>query len=330
MSPPRRVVVVGASAGGVEALKEFVAHLPPDLPAAVCVVLHMPANAPTALPGILDRAGPLPAFLARAGEPLRAGTIVVAAPDHHLLAGHSEVALSRGPRENGHRPSVDVLFRTAARWWGSGTLAVVLSGSLDDGAAGAYAVAARGGTVHVQSPETAAYTGMPSATLAAVPDAVTGSPAQLAKLIGEACQVEVGAAGFVDETLAIETGMAGLDEAAHAGPHRPGEPAGVACPDCGGAMFELSDELMVRFRCRVGHAWSPESLITRQIADTESALWAAIRTLEEEAAVQRKLGGRAVGLARHRHLERAAEADSSAAAIRALLRDGTGPERALG
>lgn len=330
MTAPERIVVVGASAGGVEALREFVAHLPEDLPATVCVVLHIPANAPTALPAILGRAGPLEALSARQGDPLRPRTVVVAVPDHHLLVGESEVAVSRGPRENGHRPSVDVLFRTAARWWGPRAVAVVLSGSLDDGAAGAHAVAARGGAVFVQDPNLAPYPGMPTAALAAVPEAPIGTPANLAKLVAEACRANAEAGDPVDDTLQVETAMAYLDEEAHARHERPGRPAGVACPDCGGAMFELNHETMVRFRCRVGHAWSPESLITRQVADTEAALWTAIRTMEEEAAVQRRLAERATGLAAARHAERAAEAEFSAAAIRALLREGPGAEIAAG
>jgi two-component system chemotaxis response regulator CheB len=331
MTIPERVVVVGASAGGVEALREFVAHLPADLPAVVCVVLHIPANAPTALPAILDRAGPLHGLSARQGDRLRPGTVVVALPDHHLLVGESEVAVSRGPRENGHRPSVDVLFRTAARWWGARTLAVVLSGSLDDGAAGAHVVAARGGAVFVQDPAVAPYPGMPSAALAAVPEAAIATPAILAKLVAEACRAPAGTTGDpVDETLQVETAMAYLDEEAHARHERPGHPAGVACPDCGGAMFELNHETMVRFRCRVGHAWSSDSLTTRQVADTEAALWTAIRTMEEEAAVQRRLASRAAGVAAARHAERAAEADASAAMIRALLREGPEVDIAAG
>lgn len=322
--------MVGASAGGVEALRQFVAALPADLPAAVCVVLHIPASAPSALAGILDRAGPLPAVPAVQGDKLRAGVVVVAGPDHHLLVGETEVGVSRGPRENGHRPAVDVLFRTAARWWGPRASAVVLSGSLDDGAAGVAAVAARGGDIYVQNPDGAPYAGMPKAALAAVPGAATGTPGDLAKLVAERCQTVPAAVAEVDEVLRVETDMADLNEEAHAQHVRPGTPAGVACPDCGGAMFDLVSEAMLRFRCRVGHAWSPESLLTRQIEETEAALWTAIRTLEEGAAVQRRLADRRTGAARDRYLERAAEADASAATIRDLLRDDAATQGASG
>lgn len=318
---PSRVIVVGASAGGVDALREFVGALPADLPACVCVVLHIPANAPSALAGILDRAGPLPAVTAEADQPVRPGTVVVARPDHHLLVGETLLALGRGPRENGHRPAVDVLFRTAARWWGPRVIAVVLSGSLDDGAAGAYTVAQCGGVVLVQDVESAAYTGMPSATLATVPQAAVGRPAELAKLAAEACRFPVtDPHPPIDRTLEIEAAMAELDEAAHAGHERPGVPAALACPDCGGAMFELESGPLLRYRCRVGHAWSPESLVTQQVESTEAALWTAVRTLEEEASLQRRLARRSSGVAGRKHAQRAEESDASAATIRHLLR----------
>jgi two-component system chemotaxis response regulator CheB len=326
--PPAGVIVVGTSAGGVEALREFVAQLPTDLPAAVAVVLHIPARAPSALATILDRAGPLPAEMARAGMPVRAGVVVTAPSDHHLLVGPTQVALSRGPRENGHRPSVDVLFRSAARWWGARTIAVVLSGSQDDGAAGAFEVAQAGGVVFVQEPTSAAYPGMPTATLAAVPRAAPGTPAQLAKLVADASRSLPTPEPAPSDLLRMETAIAAFDEDAHAAPERPGRPVGIACPECGGAMFELASDRLLRYRCRVGHAWSPESLLTEQVASAEAALWAAVRTLEEKAALHRRLADRGGTVAAPGHRERAAEAAASAATIRRMLQDPEGLERA--
>jgi two-component system chemotaxis response regulator CheB len=320
---PDRVVVVGASAGGVEALREFVAHLPADLPACVCVVLHVPRDAPSALAGILRRSCRLQVLSAAPELALTAGTVVVAIADHHLLVGPTRMSLGAGPRENGHRPAVDVLFRSAARWWGPRAIAVVLSGALDDGAAGAHAVARQGGAVLVQDPENAMYSGMPCATLAAVPTAVAAPPAELAAAVHELCKQPVDApAPPVDPVLMVETAVAELDEQAHADPDRPGRPAGVACPDCHGAMFEIQDGPLIRYRCRVGHAWSPETLLVEQISAVEAALWSAIRSLEEQAAVHRKLGDRDGKTFQKAHRERAAEADAAAAVIRELLREG--------
>jgi two-component system chemotaxis response regulator CheB len=157
----RDVVTVGASAGGARALTELVRGLPAELPASLLVAQHTSPAAPAVLPVILSRAGRLPASAAVDGEPLERGHIYVAPPDHHLLVGDDRLIVTRGPRENGHRPAVDPLFRSAARHYGPRVVAVVLSGTLDDGTAGLTAVKARGGTTIVQEPTDALHRGMP-------------------------------------------------------------------------------------------------------------------------------------------------------------------------
>ncbi|MEU4623828.1 chemotaxis protein CheB [Actinoplanes sp. NPDC023801] len=164
----RDLVAVGASAGGVEALRALVAGLPPAYPGALLVVLHVPRSAPSALSGILSRNGPLPATTAADGEPVMPGRIYVAPADHHLLLLDGHLRLSRGPAENGHRPAVDPLFRSVARAAGRRAVGVVLSGSRDDGAAGLASIAARGGTTVVQEPGEALHPWMPRAALDAV------------------------------------------------------------------------------------------------------------------------------------------------------------------
>lgn len=319
---PPAAVVVGASAGGVEALTAFVRGLPADLPAAVLVVLHLPAHGRSRLVSILARAGTLPVDAARSGEPLRAGRVVVAAPDRHLLVHGDAVLLSAGAEENGSRPAVDPLFRSAARWLGPRVVAVVLSGMLDDGAAGAASVAAQGGRVVVQDPEQALFDPMPSAALRAAPGALVlpaeaiGArlPALLAATAGQPL-------GDVPDDLRWATDVAERDEAAVSGTGSPGRRVGVSCPGCHGAVTEVRVGAAVTYRCHVGHAYGPESMLHAQAEATETALWTAVASLEEQAAVRRELAVRAAGPdERDEHLRRAEEAATRARDLRRELR----------
>jgi two-component system chemotaxis response regulator CheB len=170
------LVVIGASAGGVGVLKRLVADLPPDLPAAICIVLHMSPSSPSALAGILERAGRLPCRFAELDQPLHEGEIIVAPPDHHLAVEDGRAGLTLGPRVNGHRPAIDVLFRTAAGARAARVVGVILSGAQDDGTAGLAVIKAEGGAAIVQSPEEAMYPGMAESALAnVVVDAVVPS-----------------------------------------------------------------------------------------------------------------------------------------------------------
>lgn len=163
----RDLVVIGASAGGVEVLTRVVKGLPADLRAAVCIVLHIAPGSPSMLAHILDRAGPLPCLPARDGDPLREGVILVAPPDRHLAIEDGHARLTVGPRENGHRPSIDVLFRSAAALE-SRVIGVVLTGNRDDGSAGLAVIKASGGATIVQDPNDAMYAGMPASAIAQI------------------------------------------------------------------------------------------------------------------------------------------------------------------
>jgi two-component system chemotaxis response regulator CheB len=193
--PGRDIIVVAASAGGLMPLRTFLAGLPADLPASVLTVLHIPATGGQALPGILDRSGPLPAAVGVDGAKLTHGRVYVAPPDRHLLVVNGAIRLSRGPRQNGVRPAADPLFRSAALYGGPRTVAVVLSGTLDDAALGCATVERRGGRVAVQDPEEAAYPGMPGNALAATQHALARPVGDLAALVARLVAEEAGPAG---------------------------------------------------------------------------------------------------------------------------------------
>ena len=319
----RDVVAIGGSAGGIEALRELVASLPSDFRPSILVVIHMPAHTRSVLPAILERGGPLPAAHAVDGEPLVGGRIYVAPPDRHLLVRDGTVVLGRGPRENGHRPAVDVLFRSVARWYGPAAIGVVLSGALDDGAAGAAVVARHGGRVVVQEPTEALYDGMPASAIRADdPDAVVPVAAMAALLVEWSREQVHAPAPHSDGDLVVETDVADMVDAALDDPQRPGEPVPLSCPDCSGPLYEISTDVL-RFRCRVGHAWSPDSLAAQQVEGAEAALWMAVRHLEEKAELHHRLAEAAASRGSRtadRHTERAAEAIAAAHTIRQLLR----------
>ena len=335
-NPAPALVVVGASAGWVEALQALVAGLPADFAGCVLVVLHVPASSSSALPQILDRAGPLPARHARDGDLLVGGQVLVAPPDHHLVVLGDAVALTRGPQENGHRPAVDVLFRSAARAWGARVAAVVLSGALDDGSAGLVAVRSRGGVCLVQDFDEALYDAMPRSAAAASGVEDTVSVAKMGSLLAELVTSPTPAeAQEVTTLMDMETQMADLDPQALHLAERPGTPAGFGCPDCAGALYQIDEGGLRRYRCRVGHAWSPESLLARQSVALESALWMALRSLEEKAALNRDLSQRASGRGAERTAARfehnAEEAWRAAEMVRRLVADlGTDPAAADG
>jgi two-component system, chemotaxis family, protein-glutamate methylesterase/glutaminase len=311
--PTHDIVVIGFSAGGIDPLQRLVADLPSDFPASIFVVHHFPPMSISALPSILNRSGSLPAVQPSDGDEIVPGRIYVARPDHHLLVGDNRVRLTRGPREHSHRPAIDPLFRTAARSFGPRVIGVILSGTLDDGTAGLLAVKQAGGLAVVQDPEEAAYPGMSLSALRNVPvdhvaraeelgallDRLARLPApEMAPAISGADQTDPADPDpAVDGTAALRTG------------HPPGQPSPIVCPECGGVLWETGNGGVVHFRCHVGHAYTAETLLASQSDALESALWRAVRALEEKAELSQRLANRS----RERGMHRATAQFESAA-----------------
>ena len=288
------IIVIGASAGGVEALTQLVGGLPEDLAASIFVVLHIPANSTSILAKILDRAGRLPAVTAKDYEAIQPGRIYVAQSDYHLLVKRGHVRMTRGPKENTSRPAIDPLFRTAARYYGRRVIGVVLTGTLDDGTAGLLSIKSRGGIAIVQDPDEALYSGMPRSALENVAVdhclPLAEIPALLVRLVNEPVEEEGESAVSNDMQKEIDIAEMELDELKDE--HRPGAPSRYTCPECHGVLFEIDEEALLRFRCRVGHAYSAETLLSEQSGALEAALWAALRSLEENVSLARRLAER--------------------------------------
>jgi two-component system chemotaxis response regulator CheB len=284
-----RIVVVGASRGGVSATRRLVSGLPRDLPAPVLVVLHIGDN-PSILPQLLSRAGPLPARHAQDGEHLEDGVIYVAPRDHHLLIEDHAARVIKGPKEHHARPAVDPLFISAALTHGPGAIGVVLTGTGNDGAFGLQAIKQCGGIAVVEHPNTAEAPAMPLAALRSVAVDHTVHLEEVAGLLQRLlAEPAPEAPAMPPEKLAHEFDLfLGKGEAmAHL--EAIGKPSTFVCPDCEGALWEIKESDPVRFRCHVGHGYSIESLLDSQGEDTDATLWAAIRALQERSLILQKL-----------------------------------------
>lgn len=309
------LVVAGGSAGGIDALNRLVAQLPADFGATLLVAIHLPADHRSRLAEILGRGTQLPVAAATDGELIEPGTIRVAPPDRHLLVDGAQLVLSRGPRENRHRPSIDVLFRSAADHFGAQVAAVLLSGGPGDGVSGLSAVQRAGGTILVQEPADAHLPALPESALEALrPDHV--APAhELGRLL--ATLVERRGSAAAPSPRRTESAEADLERGGWT-------PSSYACPDCSGTLWELDDGRLVRFRCRIGHSFGSDALVDTKAVELEGALWSAINVMEERAELGERLAARAaqLGLERsaRRHGEMSSEMRRQSARLRALVR----------
>jgi two-component system chemotaxis response regulator CheB len=285
----RDILALGTSAGGVEAIIFIAGRLQRNLPASILLTIHLPMHSRSSLDEILTRAGPLPACFAKDGDILRKSHIYIAPPDRHLVVDGDHISLGEGPRENNARPAIDPMLRSAAVCCGSRTVGVVLTGTLGDGASGLWTIRQSGGITVVQDPKDAAYSEMPLTALnRAKPDHIAqlkDMPALLTSLAHEpAGETKALPRSAHYEVEVARTGRGDMDQM-----DKFGRRSVLACPDCGGVMWELDEGDLSRFRCHVGHTYTAEVMSLALDDNLRRALASAVRALEERTALARKL-----------------------------------------
>jgi two-component system, chemotaxis family, protein-glutamate methylesterase/glutaminase len=287
----RDIVVIGASAGGVEALRLLVGGMPADYPGSLFIVMHTAPDSPGVLAQILDRAGPLHAVSATNREPIRPGYVYVAPPDVHMLLEPGRMRLTHGPRENRFRPAIDPLFRSAAQVFGPRVVGVILTGGLDDGTSGLWAVKRLGGVAVVQDPDEAFMPSMPLSALGQVEADYTLRLAEMPPVLARLASKSVAEQGGYEmpEELDIEVKIAKAEDALGAGITKLGTPSIFTCPECHGTLLQLKENGRPRYRCHTGHAYSSDSLLSELTESVEETLWTAIRTIAESAMLMRHM-----------------------------------------
>ena len=288
------IAVIGASAGGMEALQKLVSRLPPDLPASLFIVWHLSPGLKSILPAVLNNSGPLPAVHPKDGDRIEPGRIYVAPNDHHMLLEKGYIRITKGPKENRFRPAIDPLFRSAAYIYGPRVIGVVLTGALDDGTAGLYTIKLRGGTAIVQEPADAVIRSMPLNALEhteadyKIPIAKIGE--LLARLVHEEAPAMPRIAAEEEEKTRLEVKIAEGANALEENVMRFGELSPFTCPECRGVLTLLQEGGIVRFRCHTGHALSSSSLLKGTSEMVEQKLWDGVRALDEVVMLLNKLG----------------------------------------
>ena len=328
--PTRDIVVIGTSAGGISALSRLLERLPPKLPAAIFVVLHIGKRSSSFLDSILSRVGPLPATFAQNGEAYRRGRVYIAPPDMHLIIRGGRTHLRRSARENLSRPAIDPLFRSAAAQVGERTIGIVMSGALSDGSAGLRAIKQCGGLAFVQDPKDADVAEMPSSAIAWVKPDVVATASALADVLVEYTKAETSATRAScpeivrrEDEFVFSNGVNHMRE-------QPGTRSVFSCPACSGALWEIREGDLVRYRCHVGHAFTDAAMMEANGDELERALWIALRVLEERIELLRSLARRESNANRRhtasRFLARADEYEAEAGRVRKLLESGNGTE----
>jgi two-component system chemotaxis response regulator CheB len=300
-----RCVVIGGSAGSIEPLRKIVQKLELQRDLVILVVIHTMADAPSVLPRLLQNAGAWDASHAVDGEPLTYGHIFVAPPDHHLTIENRRLRVTRGAKENSHRPAIDPLFRTAAKAFGAGTMGVLLSGMGSDGSAGLLAIQLAGGRTIIQDPDEALFPVMLRKAVSLLePDAVL--PTGLISGAITAFMTEADPRPPDRKTPLDNSQLPPEGDIESSGR----QPSPYSCPECGGVLWEEDSNQLLGYRCRVGHVYSYDALLEEQTESIERALWMGLRALEEKQSLLERLARHS----RDRNLNRSAERFEAAAA----------------
>ena len=304
------IIVIGASMGGFHALKELIGELPSDLPAAVFVVLHIEPQRESHLARIFGRDAKISVVTAKDGDSIKHGHVYIAVPDFHLRVENNKVRLDHGPRHNFHRPAVDTLFSSAAKEFGSRVIGVVLTGALDDGTAGLMDIKRHGGMTVVQNPDDAVNPSMPASALDCVPIDRCAPLSEMGALLSGLAGKPVGATLFKKKEKMPKVSKPELST--------------HICPECNGPMWFVSDGKLLHFHCRIGHAFSGQSLLVEKSMALESALWSAVNALKDKADIATKLAIRtgeknAAGISNGYFLKQAANSTSYAEIITEIL-----------
>lgn len=285
----RDIIVIGGSAGATAPLKEILGRLPVDLPAAVFVVLHIPARGIGILSTVASAAGVLPVRQAEDGMHIDHGQIYIAAPDRHMLLNNGHIMLGRGPRENMVRPAIDALFRSAALYYGPRVIGVVLSGLLSDGASGLNAIQRCGGMTLVQDPGDAVADEMPRRALEVTTVDLCVPSARMGDVLSDLARANAGSPLPIPPELRLEVDIAAGERIGTDKLSRIADPAALTCPACGGVLSKLKIGHPLRFRCQVGHAYTADVLAKEQENRVDEALRVALRIIEERAELVHRM-----------------------------------------
>lgn len=318
-----KVVACGASAGGVEALSGLFQFIPTDLPAAFFVVLHIPAHSHSELDHVLRRVTGMPVIVPEDGALIEPSTVYVATSDRHLMVDGGRIRVTRGPKESRMRPAIDVLFRSAASAFGNRAIGVLLSGTLDDGTAGLWAIKDKGGLTFVQDPQEAIFDSMPQSAIDNVQVDFVGSLAQLAMKIQSSMTPAQHEERSSSGRHAIENLIAAEGNGLKAGVMKLGLVSKYTCPDCHGVLVQIEEGRIVRFRCHTGHAYSLQTLLAEVKESIDTGLWTTLRAIEEHVMLLKQAAGLAEDADRQEDAQQfwhlAEEAERDLKPVRALL-----------